>query len=147
MTTADVPVGEQRLESYFDRIGKVLGRDDRRASFATYALGILGDGERKSVEPIAARACADPARANAEHQRLLHFMVDSRWSDRDVRREAARYALEAMIVRDPVEVWIIDDTGFLKQRTHSVAVGDLARGPCVLSLHSHRVGSLLEEAG
>src|ERR1044071_10286999 len=101
---------ERRMSGYFDRIGRVLGRKGRRESFATYALGILGDGERKSVEPIAARACADPARANAEHQRLLHFMVDSRWSDRDVRREAARYALEAMIVRDPVEVWIVDDT-------------------------------------
>src|ERR1051325_5618374 len=96
MTRLDVPAGEQRLESYLNRLGKVLGRDERRASFATYALGILGDGERKSVEPIAARACADPARADAVHQRLLHFMVDSRWSDRDVRREAARYALEAM---------------------------------------------------
>jgi SRSO17 transposase len=122
MTRLDVPAGEQRLESYLDRIGKVLGRDERRASFATYALGILGDGERKSVEPIAARACADPARADAVHQRLLHFMVDSRWGDRDVRREAASYALEAMTARDPVEVWIVDDTGFLKQGIHSVGV-------------------------
>src|SRR5215217_5650869 len=87
---------EQRLSDYFDRIGDVIGRDERRASFATYALGILGDGERKSVEPITARACADPARADAVHQRLLHFMVDSRWGDRDVRQEAASYALEAM---------------------------------------------------
>lgn len=122
MATLDVPAGEQRLEAYFDRIGQILGREERRASFATYALGILGEGERKSVEPIAARACADPARADAAHQRLLHFMVDSRWSDRDVRREAARYALEAMTAREPVEAWIVDDTGFLKQGTHSVGV-------------------------
>lgn len=122
MTRLDVPAGEQRLKSYLDRIGKVLRRDERRASFATYALGILGDGERKSVEPIAARACADPARTDAVHQRLLHFMVDSRWSDRDARREAASYALEAMTARDPVEVWIVDDTGFLKQGIHSVGV-------------------------
>jgi SRSO17 transposase len=122
MATLDLAAGEQRLERYFDRIGKALGREERRASFATYALGILGDGERKSVEPIAARACADPARTDAVHQRLLHFMVDSRWSDRDVRREAARYALETMTAREPVEVWIVDDTGFLKQGTHSVGV-------------------------
>lgn len=38
---------EQRLVDYFDRIGEVLGRPERRASFATYALGILGEGERK----------------------------------------------------------------------------------------------------
>ena len=81
---------ERRLSAYFDRIGQVLGRDDRRASFAVYAMGIFGDGERKSIEPIAARACADPARADAEHKRLLHFALDSRWSDRDVRREAAQ---------------------------------------------------------
>jgi SRSO17 transposase len=44
------------------------------------------------------------------HQRLLHFAVDSRWSDREVRREAARYALSAMTQREPVEAWIVDDT-------------------------------------
>jgi SRSO17 transposase len=113
---------ERRLADYFDRIGRVLGRDDRRASFAVYAMGILGDGERKSIEPIAARACADPARADAEHQRLLHFAVDSRWSDHGVRREAARYAIGAMTMREPVTSWIIDDTGFLKQGSHSVGV-------------------------
>ena len=112
----------RRLDGYFDRIGRVLGRDDRRASYAIYAQGILGDGERKSVEPIAARACADPERIDAAHQSLLHFMVDSCWSDREVRREAARYALEAMTQREPVDSWIIDDTGFLKQGTHSVGV-------------------------
>ncbi|WP_370644261.1 transposase [Myxococcus sp. RHSTA-1-4] len=75
-------------------------------------------GERlQSVEPIAARACPDPERVDAMHQRLLHFAVDSKWSHRDVRRQAARYAL-----REPVEVWIVDDTGFLKQGKHSVGV-------------------------
>jgi SRSO17 transposase len=112
----------QRLEGYFDRIGKVLGSDKRRESFATYAMGLLGDAERKSVEPIAALACADPARAGAEHQRLLHFMVESPWSDRDVRREAVRYALTAMTEREPIEAWILDDTGMLKQGKHSVGV-------------------------
>lgn len=116
------PAAERRLSAYFDRIGRVLGRDDRRASFAVYAMGIFGDGERKSVEPIAARACGDPARADAEHQRLLHFALDSRWSDRDVRRAAAYYAVDAMTTRAPVDSWIIDDTGFLKQGSHSVGV-------------------------
>jgi len=113
---------EVRLRKYFDRIGDVLDNDARRASFAIYAMGILGDAERKSVEPIVARACIDPDRMDAAHQRLLHFMVDSEWSDRDVRRSAARYALDAMTAREPVEAWIIDDTGFLKQGSHSVGV-------------------------
>lgn len=113
---------ERRLVSYFDCIGEVLGRKERRESFAVYALGVLGDGERKSVEPIAARACADPTRADAEHQRLLHFAADSPWSDQEVRKVAARYALDAMSAHAPVDSWIIDDTGFLKQGTHSVGV-------------------------
>ena len=113
---------ERRLITYFDRIGKVLGRRDRRESFAVYALGIFGDGERKSIEPIAARACADPSRADAEHQRLLHFALDSPWRDHEVRREAARYAVEAMTEHAPIDSWIIDDTGFLKQGSHSVGV-------------------------
>ncbi|HEY0096119.1 MAG TPA: IS701 family transposase [Archangium sp.] len=114
--------GVQRLEEYFRRIGDILGEERRRSSFAVYAMGLLGDGERKSLEPIAARACADPSKTEAMHQRLLHFAVDSRWSDREVRREAARYALDAMTRREPVEVWIVDDTGFLKQGKHSVGV-------------------------
>jgi len=112
----------QRLEQYFQQIGDVLGEESRRGSFALYAMGLLGDGERKSVEPIAARACPDPERVEALHQRLLHFAVDSKWNDRQVRRVAAQYALEEMTRREPVEVWIVDDTGFLKQGKHSVGV-------------------------
>jgi SRSO17 transposase len=114
--------GKRRLSEFFDLIGQVLGRKGRRASFALYAEGVFGDGERKSIEPIAARACADPARADAEHQRLLHFALDAPWSDHDVRLAAARYALEAMTAKQPVDSWIIDDTGFLKQGSHSVGV-------------------------
>lgn len=114
--------GVQRLKEYFRRIGDVLGEASRRASFAVYAMGLLGDGERKSIEPIAARACPDPSKTDAMHQRLLHFALDSRWSDREVRQEAARYVLSAMTQREPVEAWIVDDTGFLKQGKHSVGV-------------------------
>ncbi len=112
----------QRLESYFQKIGEVLGNESRRGSFALYAMGLLGDAERKSVEPIAARACPDPHKVDAMHQRLLHFAVDSKWSDQEVRQAAAQYALEPMVEREPVEAWILDDTGFLKQGTHSVGV-------------------------
>jgi SRSO17 transposase len=114
--------GQQRLADYLTQIGNVLNNKKRRASFALYAYGLVADGERKSVEPIATRACPSPAKADAAHQRLLHFLVDSSWSDRAVRREAARYALAAMVEREPVESWIIDDTGFLKQGSHSVGV-------------------------
>jgi len=116
------PAAVRRLGEFFERIGAVLGNVSRRASFAMYAMGLLGDGERKSIEPIAARACADPKKADATHQRLLHFASDAKWSDRDVRREAAKYVVSAMQAREPIQTWIVDDTGFLKQGSHSVGV-------------------------
>ena len=61
------PAAERRLASYFELIGDVLGNKKRRESFAVYAFGLFSDAERKSVEPIAARACADPERANPAH--------------------------------------------------------------------------------
>jgi SRSO17 transposase len=94
--------GVARLEGYFDRVGEVLGDERRRASFAMYAMGLFGEGDRKSVEPIAARACRDPDETERAHDRLLHFITDSKWSDRDVRRTASQYALEAMTAREPV---------------------------------------------
>jgi SRSO17 transposase len=112
----------RRLEGYFDRIGQVLGRRERKEAFAIYAMGLMGDGERKSMEPIACRGCADPQKADAAHQRMIHFAKDSPWSDRDVRREASLYGIEALIARESINAWIVDDTGFLKQGKHSVGV-------------------------
>lgn len=114
--------GQGRLTAYLSMIGEELGHDSRRASFATYALGLLSDAERKSIEPIAARSCPDVDRVGAVHQQLQHFVADSPWSDKRVRLAAARYAIEAVTKREPIETWQIDDTGFLKQGTHSVGV-------------------------
>jgi SRSO17 transposase len=47
---------------------------------------------------------------------------DSPWNDREVRRVAAKHAIDAMTIEEPIETWIIDDTGFLKQGKHSVGV-------------------------
>jgi SRSO17 transposase len=114
--------GQGRLLEYFDRIGVALGLKERKASYAIYAMGLFGDADRKSMEPIAARADPDTARVNAQHQRLQHFITDSSWSDRDVRRQAAAYGISALTEREPITHWIVDDTGFLKQGTHSVGV-------------------------
>src|SRR5208283_1657922 len=94
----------------------------RRASFATYALGLLGGADRKSAEPIAATATADPVECEPAHHRLLRFLRDSPWEDGPVRRIAAHYAIEAITREEPIRTWIVDDTGFLKQGTHSVGV-------------------------
>jgi len=112
----------RRLDQFLDEIGKFLLNAKQRASFAVYALGLLGDGERKSIEPIAARACADPEHVAAMEARLGHLLNDAKWSDEGVRGHAAHYAIGEMTKRDPVENWIVDDTGMLKQGKHSVGV-------------------------
>lgn len=115
--------GTRRLQSFFfEDIGQHLDRPEQKASFATYAYGLLSDGERKSVEPIASRATGEEHECQKMHDRLLHFLSDSPWCDRAVRRSAAKYVAAAMGDREPVTTWIIDDTGFPKQGTHSVGV-------------------------
>ncbi len=113
--------GQRRLDQYFDGVGAILCRRDRRESFAIYALGLFGDGERKSVEPIAARACGDPELCRAYHDRLLHFLGVAPWSDVRVRGYAAHYAIGAMTKREAIRDWIVDDTGLPKQ-------GDMSPG-------------------
>jgi len=114
--------GEARLAGYFDRIGEVLANKKRREAFATYAMGLMGDGERKSAEPMAARSCPDPEKIGAAHNRMTYFTRNADWSDEKVRLVATQYAIAAMTKKEPVSAWIIDDTGFLKQGTHSVGV-------------------------
>lgn len=113
---------ERRLNQFFGLIGDVLGDDQRRASFATYAMGLLSDGERKSIEPIAAKVAESAKHASAEHQRLHHFIANQAWNDRAVRRQSVRYALGELERQESIVAWILDDTGFLKQGTHSVGV-------------------------
>jgi SRSO17 transposase len=114
--------GRGRLTEFLGRIGDILGHDRRRASFATYALGLLSNAERKSLEPIAAQSCPVVEQVSAVHQQLHHFVTDSRWSDREVRLASARHAIKALTAREPIETWQVDDTGFLKQGIHSVGM-------------------------
>jgi SRSO17 transposase len=115
-------IATTRLQQYLDRIGTRLKDRRKRESFAIYAFGILGDSERKSAEPIAALACPDPEHTKQMHDKLLHFLGRSDWSDEEVRLEVARYVCEVLGEREPVTTWVIDDTGFLKQGSHSVGV-------------------------
>lgn len=113
----------ERLNAYLDGLGAQLKDKRQRASFAMYALGLLSDGERKSMEPIAARAAVAPERTHAVHERLVHFTASAAWCDGPVRRYAARYAVDAMQASDgPIQTWVVDDTGFLKQGKHSPGV-------------------------
>jgi SRSO17 transposase len=49
-------------------------------------------------------------------------VADAPWSDEDMLRQARKYALAAMLEKEPVAAWVADDTGFVKKGTHSVGV-------------------------
>jgi SRSO17 transposase len=90
------------------------------APLKAYCTGLLLPGERKSVEPMAARV--EPGRVQAAHQSLHHFVAKADWSDEVVLALVREQALPALERQGPVRVWIVDDTGFPKKGRHSVGV-------------------------
>src|SRR5436853_198888 len=111
---------EERFGNYVERLGDVLGHADRRAPLRAYCTGLLLPGERKSVEPMAARV--DPARVGAAHQSLHHFVAKAAWDDAALLRAVRDHALPAMLERGPVRAWLVDDTGLPKKGKLSVGV-------------------------
>jgi SRSO17 transposase len=81
---------------------------------------LLLPGERKSVEPMAARLAPDNVRRM--HQWLHHVIADAPWSDEALLRQARNWVLPALQKQGPVVCWIVDDTGFPKKGSHSVGV-------------------------
>src|SRR4051794_27842166 len=111
---------EERFGEYVGRLGDVLGHADRRAPLRAYTTGLLLPGERKSVEPMAARV--DPARVGAAHQSLHHFVAKAAWDDATLLAAVRDYALPAMLERGPVRAWLVDDTGLPKKGKLSAGV-------------------------
>jgi SRSO17 transposase len=111
---------EARFAAYVAGLASVLGHADRMGPLRDYCTGLILPGERKSVEPMAAKTA--PARTAAQHQSLLHFVGVASWSDEKVLAKVREMVLPAMERQGPIEAWIIDDTGFPKQGTHSVGV-------------------------
>ncbi len=103
------------LESMTDR----MGRSERRAAMKAYLTGLLLDGERKSVEPMAARLVDSSDEIEAMRQRLLSCVAESAWSDEEMLR---RIACKLEREMPGVEAFVIDDTGFPKKGVHSVGV-------------------------
>ena len=103
-----------------DGLAKVVGHADRAAPLKTYCMGLLLPGERKSVEPMAARLAPDNVRQM--HQSLHHLVATAPWSDESILEQVRGYVLTAMKSKGPVQAWIVDDTGFPKKGTHSVGV-------------------------
>jgi SRSO17 transposase len=64
----------------------------------------------------------DPGRVSTQHQKLLHLVAVSPWSDEKLLAKVREQVVPEMTRRGPIEVWIIDDTGFPKKGTHSVGV-------------------------
>jgi SRSO17 transposase len=85
-----------------------------------YCTGLLLPGERKSVEPMAARLAPDNVRRT--HQSLHHLVAEAPWNDEEMLAEVRRQVLPAMQKHGAVVAWIVDDTGFPKQGKHSVGV-------------------------
>src|SRR5438477_4716786 len=86
-------------------------RSDQRAKGQLYVRGLLTDGARKSMQPMAARLRVD-------HQGLQQFISSSTWDYEAVRRNVARWGVDAV---DPA-AYVVDDTGFPKDGSASTCV-------------------------
>jgi SRSO17 transposase len=111
---------KRRFAAYLDSLAQAAGHADRATPLASYCTGLLLPGERKSIEPMAARLA--PAEVGRMHQSLHHFVANAPWSDEGLLDRVRRYALPAMERNGPVVAWIVDDTGFPKKGSHSVGV-------------------------
>jgi len=109
-----------RFDEFVKRLGEVVGHADRLEPLRGYLTALLLPGERKSVEPMAARI--DPRHVRARHQSLHHFVATAPWDEREVLAVARDYALAQLERHAPVAAWVIDDTGIPKKGSHSVGV-------------------------
>lgn len=80
-----------------------LPRSDQRAKGELYMRGLLTDGARKSMQPMAQRLGVD-------HQGLQQFITSSTWDYRAVRANVARWAVDVIAP----EAYVVDDSGFVK---------------------------------
>jgi len=95
-------------------------RSDQRVKGELYVRGLLTDGARKSMQPMAGRLGVD-------HQQLQQFITSSTWDYATVRANVARWAVTVI---DPA-AYVIDDSGFPK---------DGIASPCVARQYSGTLG-------
>jgi SRSO17 transposase len=120
MTPQEIAEVRPRLLDFTAEMLGGLPRRDQRAAGELYVRGLLTDGRRKSMQPMAARLGTD-------HQRLQQFITSSTWDYTAVRRNVARWFAASF----PVEALVVDDTGFPKD-------GDAS--PCVARQYSGTLG-------
>src|SRR5712671_8117560 len=122
MTPQEIAEVRPRLLDFAAEMLGGLPRKDQRAAGELYVRGLLTDGQRKSMVPMAARLGTD-------HQRLQQFITSSTWDYAAVRRNVARW----FAAGQPVEALVVDDTGFPK---------DGAASPCVARQYSGTLGKV-----
>ena len=120
MTPQEIAEVRPRLLGFAAEMLGGLPRKDQRAAGELYVRGLLTGGQRKSMQPMAARLGVD-------HQRLQQFITSSTWDYVAVRRNVARDFAR----RQPVEALVVDDTGFPKDGTAL---------PCVARQYSGTLG-------
>lgn len=133
MTPKALAVLDRRLSDFLHELLAPMGRSERRHWARKYLEGLLLDGERKSIEPMAVRVGADV-------QALRQFAGQSPWGVEEVQRALAQKVVDTL--SEP-EVWMIDETSFPKAGEASVgvarqycgALGKLANCQVAVSLH------------
>src|SRR3989454_4345033 len=112
--------GASRFAAFVEQLTSVIGHVDRAVPLRDYCVGLLAADGRKSVEPMA--AVTAPAGISAQHQKLLHFVASAPWSDARVLAKVRAMVVPTIERHGPIEAWIIDDTSYPKQGSHSVGV-------------------------
>ena len=135
--TADVL---ERMHDFVAQLALEFGRITRHYWAGVYLHGLLLDGERKSIQPLAQRVDVPGWRGNTM-QALQHFISDSGWDEQPVLQAYRR--LLGSPIADPAGVIVIDDTSFAKKGRYSVgvapqycgALGKTANCQVAVSLH------------
>ncbi len=139
MTNVQVERCRKRLEQFLGDLLQPVGRSERRHWGAAYVRGLLLNGERKSIEPLAARL------PEGNVQAMQQFIGQSPWEWHSVWERLAQRMTKEL---EPEPAWIIDDTGFPKQGRHSVGVerqysGTLGKvANCQVAVSLHHVGQM-----
>jgi len=109
-----------RFATYVGELTKAVGHADRVGPVRDYCAGLLATEGRRNAEMMA--VVTKPAHVSAQHQKLLHVVANSTWSDEPMLAKVRELVVPKMTRRGPIEAWIIDDTSFPKQGRHSVGV-------------------------
>ena len=143
MQAAEIRKLERELSDFIGLLTHDMGRPERRRAMGHYITGLLLDGDRKSIAPMATRLVEDESESEAMRQRLQECVSVSDWDDNKLRKRLALHAEQK--IPEP-EGFIFDDTGFPKKGKHSVGVSRQYSGT-MGRVDNCQVGTSLHLAG